>query len=142
MDLLLLTVLAHFSLCYGLPSCNLPCGSDMILTPSEQSLKAKGLTPRTGVIDTRLRWPNLVVPYKISGDFTSGEKDFIINSIAEIQSKTCLQLVTRTNESDYVYVTVNISFIFKKHFISIICIFRVKILDAGQMSDVWEVDRN
>lgn len=69
----------------------------------------KGLAPKTGLIDTSFRWPNRVIPYEIrAGYFTSSQETLIRQSIAEIQANTCIQFVTRTTETDYIYVTVKI----------------------------------
>lgn len=77
----------------------------MILT-AEQSRLAKGLVPRTGVL-ARNQWPSQVIPYAIkAGYFTSDQEEVIRSAIAEIQAKTCIQFIIRTNETDYISVTV------------------------------------
>lgn len=43
---------------------------DMILTQEQRNNLRKDDKFRNGVIDTRLRWPNKMIPYVISNDFS------------------------------------------------------------------------
>ena len=50
------------------------------------------------------KWPNAVIPYVISASFTSEERGAIANAIGFYHEKTCLRLVKRTTERDFVHI--------------------------------------
>lgn len=47
------------------------------------------------------KWPNNNVPFTISSQFTQTQKNKIIAAITKINSKACVILRHRENESDY-----------------------------------------
>lgn len=78
---------------------------DIILN-DEQMNAIMGKSPRTGLIDTRYRWPNNEVPYVLTGGtFTQAQIDHIRLGLDTLQSKTCLRFVQRTFQTDYITVT-------------------------------------
>ncbi|CAB4054308.1 unnamed protein product [Lepeophtheirus salmonis] len=48
------------------------------------------------------KWPQREVPYVIRSTFTSSETNVIKSAIAEVESKTCLKWIPRTNQINYV----------------------------------------
>ena len=49
-------------------------------------------------------WNKAIVPYYISTRFSSHAKSLIRKAIRRIQRKTCITLVPRKNEKDFVYI--------------------------------------
>jgi Astacin (Peptidase family M12A)/ShK domain-like len=47
-------------------------------------------------------WPQNVVPYSISQDFTNDERLVIFEAVGEISSISCVKIIQRTTESDYI----------------------------------------
>jgi len=56
------------------------------------------------------RWPNGVMPYVISNQYSSSQRAKITSAMAEMKSqaavsgRTCIQLVPRSNQRDYIYI--------------------------------------
>ncbi|XP_040565616.1 astacin-like metalloprotease toxin 3 [Lepeophtheirus salmonis] len=48
------------------------------------------------------RWPNGIVPYIISSNFTSSQRQTIMDAIKHISDRTCVNFVERTNQTNYV----------------------------------------
>ncbi|XP_028421560.1 high choriolytic enzyme 1-like [Perca flavescens] len=46
----------------------------------------------------------VLVPFTVSSDFTSSEKQLIVSALQGFHSTTCIRFVPRTNETDYVSV--------------------------------------
>ncbi|XP_028421492.1 high choriolytic enzyme 1-like [Perca flavescens] len=46
----------------------------------------------------------VLVPFTVSSDFTSSEKQLIVSALQGFHRKTCIRFVPRTNETDYVSV--------------------------------------
>jgi len=61
-------------------------------------------TSRNGAKDPNLRWPNRIIPYVIQGNFNNAQLNLIKDAMNEYQKHTCLRLVPRTNEKDYVKI--------------------------------------
>lgn len=82
---------------------------DMVLT-KEQEQMLTGIGPsdtgRTGLIDTRYRWPDNIIPYVLSDVFDQEQVDHIIKGLRELERVSCLTFVERTTEFTYVEVTV------------------------------------
>jgi len=58
---------------------------------------------RNALVDLTKRWPNNRVPYEFrSGVFSESEKNVIRQGMADYASETCVQMVERTTETDYV----------------------------------------
>ncbi|KAF2880576.1 hypothetical protein ILUMI_25600 [Ignelater luminosus] len=69
---------------------------DIILEPGQLN----------GLTDKKKRWRNREIPYELSSDFTTSEKQFINNSLKKEYAKTCITVrPRRSTDSDYVYVT-------------------------------------
>nr|XP_040580972.1 low choriolytic enzyme-like [Lepeophtheirus salmonis] len=47
------------------------------------------------------RWPNGIVPYTISSDFSSSQRQTIMDAFKHISDRTCVTYVERTNEANY-----------------------------------------
>ncbi|KAF4517885.1 hypothetical protein B566_EDAN001839, partial [Ephemera danica] len=60
---------------------------------------------RNGMSDTRYRWPKGIIPYVITGRFTTTQINMIKSAMNTIQQKTCIKFRTKTS-SDYNYVRI------------------------------------
>lgn len=78
---------------------------DILLTPAQS--KALHGTSRTGVRDEIYRWPNNIIPYSIDAAFNENEVDLIETGIERIINATCLNIIKRTDEVNYVRITVS-----------------------------------
>lgn len=97
---------------YNIHHCNFSDGElndkfqgDIILT-KQQEEELFGLS-RTGLVNENYRWPNNTVFYEISPDFTQDRVDSIELGLRRIEEVTCIRFVKRTDEINYVYVTVS-----------------------------------
>lgn len=79
---------------------------DILLTPDQS--KALHGTSRTGIRDLIYRWPNNTIPYSIDDVFDVYEVDRIETGIQRIIDATCLNIVKRTDEVNYVQVRVSL----------------------------------
>jgi len=57
---------------------------------------------RNAIKSNANRWPNNKIPYVYGTTFSSAEKAVIDKAIADYKAKTCIEIVPRTNERDYV----------------------------------------
>jgi len=57
---------------------------------------------RQAVTDNTHLWPNGIVPYQISDAYSAANKAIILSGIQEFAKYTCIQLVPRTTQTDYV----------------------------------------
>ncbi|CRK92010.1 CLUMA_CG005590, isoform A [Clunio marinus] len=84
---------------------------DIILS-EELENDLKGLNSRrqrTGLIDTRYRWPkdasgNVIVPYTFDSSAADPEKNIVVEGLRELEAQTCIKFIPRTNEKDYVEI--------------------------------------
>jgi len=80
---------------------------DMILTDEQlRQLNGTADVERNGQVDTYWRWPNAVVPYVITGSFSSSELSKIRAAMDDYQARTCITFVQRTNEAHYINIIV------------------------------------
>ncbi|XP_011705846.1 PREDICTED: high choriolytic enzyme 1-like [Wasmannia auropunctata] len=69
----------------------------------EGDIMISNSTTRNG--DTKAkRWSNRQIPYVITGSYTQNERNNINNAINQINTKTCVRLVQRTNQKDYINI--------------------------------------
>lgn len=61
---------------------------------------------RTGLVNENYRWPNNTVTYEISSAFEPDRVESIELGLRRIEEVTCIRFVKRTNEVNYVFVTV------------------------------------
>lgn len=66
--------------------------------------------PRNGRRDERYRWPNNIVPYKLSLDHSRKQRKHIESALKRIESVSCIKFVRHTNEADYIEVQVNFGY--------------------------------
>lgn len=52
-------------------------------------------------------WPNKTIPVEINQSHTSDQIEYIADALTQLESVSCLQFVERTNETDYVRITVS-----------------------------------
>lgn len=79
---------------------------DILLTPAQS--KALRGTSRTGVRDLIYRWPNNTIPYSIDDVFDAVEVERIETGIQSIIDATCLNIIKRTDEVNYVQFRVSL----------------------------------
>lgn len=80
---------------------------DLLLTPAQsKALRSRGTT-RTGVRDEIYRWPNNTIPYSIEPEFDESEVSLIEAGLQNIIDSTCLNIVRRTDEVNYVRISVS-----------------------------------
>ncbi|XP_076372877.1 hatching enzyme 1.2-like [Tachypleus tridentatus] len=63
------------------------------------------LIGRNAIRDRRTMWPDGVVPYTISPDFTTRDRRVIAAAFREYEENTCIRFVSRTNEYDYIHIS-------------------------------------
>lgn len=57
--------------------------------------------------DKSRKWQNRTVPYLLSSNHTESENQLIETVLREFESISCLRFIPRTNQTDYVQVTVS-----------------------------------
>jgi len=75
---------------------------DMKLTQSQLRQLNVSSSERNGILGDSSRWPDAKIPYVITGDFSSDEVTKIEAAFASYASNTCISMVKRTTETDYV----------------------------------------
>ncbi|XP_042209528.1 zinc metalloproteinase nas-4-like isoform X2 [Homarus americanus] len=75
---------------------------------SDMSFMGRGRSafpnPRNAIIKMTRRWPNGVIPYVISSSYNSHERGTIAMAIKKYHDTTCIRLVPRTIERDYIHI--------------------------------------
>ncbi|XP_011704689.1 PREDICTED: zinc metalloproteinase nas-4-like [Wasmannia auropunctata] len=61
-------------------------------------------TNRNGLKNEATRWPNRVVPYKISGNFNKDQKNLIHNAMKAYHNYTCIRFKPQRKEKNYVNI--------------------------------------
>nr|XP_053630348.1 zinc metalloproteinase nas-4-like [Cherax quadricarinatus] len=81
-------------------------GDIMVSSEEELSQIIQGDPQRqlSAISNSQKVWPNAVIPYVISNEFTSSERSTIGMAIGEYHSRTCLRFVPRTTHVDYVHI--------------------------------------
>lgn len=80
----------------------------MVLTNEQkEAIFGIQIVPLTGTLDARSRWFNKQIPYVLSDAFTQTQKNDIRAALDTLESVSCLIYVVRTNQADYITVTVN-----------------------------------
>lgn len=57
---------------------------------------------RNAKSEHKYRWPNAIVAYNFSSNYTADENAWIVRAMEEIERVSCVRFVRRTNETDYV----------------------------------------
>lgn len=65
------------------------------------------LQGRNGLLSTQYRWPNRIIPYRLSNGFTTKQKHYIELALNDIESVSCLKFVQRTNQKNFIDITVS-----------------------------------
>ncbi|KAK7086372.1 hypothetical protein SK128_012174 [Halocaridina rubra] len=62
---------------------------------------------KNGILDPSYRWPNGVVSYEFSSQYSASQMTTVRDSMDEYETLTsnCITFVERTSESDYIYFT-------------------------------------
>ncbi|GAB0087748.1 seminal metalloprotease 1 [Sergentomyia squamirostris] len=79
---------------------------DMELTESQRNSFFENMVDsRTGLLNTRYRWPDNTLAYDFAADVNAEQRDWIELGLRNISGHTCLKFVKRTTQTDYVRVT-------------------------------------
>ncbi|KAK7865057.1 hypothetical protein R5R35_007184 [Gryllus longicercus] len=62
-------------------------------------------TARNGLATTMARWPEGVVPYKFSSQFSYRDQELLQEAFRHYHEFTCIKFVPYTNQPDYIYIT-------------------------------------
>ncbi|GLH14314.1 Metalloendopeptidase [Gryllus bimaculatus] len=62
-------------------------------------------TARNGLATTMARWPEGVVPYKFSSQFSYRDQELLQEAFRHYHEFTCIKFVPYTNQPDYIYLT-------------------------------------
>ena len=62
-----------------------------------------GMKSRNAIRDPNKKWPNGVVPYVISQDFSADQRALIAKAMEEYHTKTCIKFIPRTSENAYIH---------------------------------------
>lgn len=81
---------------------------DMILNEEQLHFIQMGSSDRNGLILSKYRWPNRVVPYHLSSSLTKMQKKYIVHALKTIELVSCIRFVKRTKQPSFVNVTVSI----------------------------------
>lgn len=92
---------------------------DMLL--SKDQLEELFAPARNGLISTKYRWPNKTVPYLLSTNHTQQHREYIERILKTIESVSCVKFIRRTNETDYVEITVS------RTIAIVLCVFNLEI---------------
>lgn len=79
---------------------------DMILT--DEQLDDLYFPVRNGLINQKYRWPNGIVPYVMSTDYSNEQKEHIKQALQMIESVSCIKFVRRNNEPGYIQIKVSV----------------------------------
>jgi len=79
---------------------------DMILTDEQARDLYDNSTERQAKRKPKYLWPHAVIPYQIDSKMTSSELEIIDQAFNTIAQETCLRLIKRTNQPDYVSIFV------------------------------------
>jgi len=77
---------------------------DMKLTDEQLRQLNDSSAERNAIIGDSRRWPNAQIPYVITGEFSAAEIATIEKAFAAYASNTCLSMVKRTTQADYVNI--------------------------------------
>jgi len=77
---------------------------DMKLTQSQIRQLNASSSERNGITGDSNRWADATIPYVIDGAFSSNEITKIETAFASYASNTCLRMVKRTTQADYVEI--------------------------------------
>ncbi|OQV16740.1 putative Zinc metalloproteinase nas-4 [Hypsibius exemplaris] len=59
---------------------------------------------KDGITDERLRWPNAIVPFVFSPEYTQQQEEKILSAMKGFADETCVCFVPRTTEQDYLLI--------------------------------------
>lgn len=77
---------------------------DMILTEAQKD--ALFSPARNGFISIFYHWPHKRVYYQLSHEHTKEQRDYIELALKKMESVSCLKFLRRTNQKDYIEITV------------------------------------
>lgn len=79
---------------------------DIILNERQKRVIESGNT-RNGLVDLSKRWPNKVVPVRLSPNHTKEQNDYIDKALRTLESISCVKFVWHTNQVDFVGMQVS-----------------------------------
>lgn len=82
----------------------------MVLTTAQKRLVQgvmDSIAERTGLINTKYRWPNNVVPVRLTdGHFDAAQEAHVYQALRTLESVSCVRFVNYTSEPNFVQMTV------------------------------------
>lgn len=78
---------------------------DMILT--EEQMDTLYSPARNGLISKSYHWPNKTVYYQLSEKHSQDQRDYIELALRKMESVSCLKFIRRTNQKEYIAITVS-----------------------------------
>lgn len=78
-----------------------------------------GFNARNGLIDLSKRWPNKVVPVRLSTNHTKEQHDHIDKALRTLESIACVKFIWHTNQTDFIGMQVGDDFKFHHKIIRI-----------------------
>uniref|UniRef100_F4MI70 Metalloendopeptidase n=1 Tax=Phlebotomus perniciosus TaxID=13204 RepID=F4MI70_PHLPE len=78
---------------------------DMELTELQRRGLSDMIDSRTGLLNTRYRWPSNTLVYDFASDVNAEQREYIELGLQNIADNTCIRFTRRTNQADYVQVT-------------------------------------
>lgn len=107
---------------------------DIAMTPEQ--LNAIKISSRNGIINTKYRWPNKTVTYRLSPHHSRRQNHMIEHAMQLLEFVSCVKFVERTDEMNYLQFTVSFhDFSFIKIHCQQVKIFRREILAVVQNLD-------
>ena len=76
---------------------------DIVLTPAQEDAIFR---KRTGVINQVYRWSHNIVPYTLEDVMSEAQRTAVREALDEMEASLCLKFVERTDQTDYVRVTI------------------------------------
>lgn len=74
---------------------------------SEEQFEALFSPARNGLLSPEYRWPNKTVPYQLCQEHSQEQQNAIELALKKIESVSCVKFVRRTDQNDYVEITVS-----------------------------------
>lgn len=59
---------------------------------------------RNAIISQSLKWPGAIIPYVYYNGYSKAQKSMIAKAIVRLQEVSCIKMVPRTNQANYVYI--------------------------------------
>lgn len=68
------------------------------------------INTRNGLVNVSRRWPNKIVPVRLSINHTKEQHDHIDKALRTLEKVSCITFVWHTNETDFIGMRVSVDF--------------------------------